>query len=169
MKKLITLIILASLAFTIQAQDITNKLSATGDFKVNKSDDANIMTIKADGKVGIGTDTPKSTLDVGGTLSLPIVVTIGSTYTMGDSDYTLVGASGTLTVTLPEVTAAIHGRVYVIKRRADAVTINPFTGQAIDALTTFTLDAADEFVVIQAVFQAAAPTTATWVAIGGKY
>ena len=46
MKKLITLIIVASLALTIQAQDITNTLSATGNFKVNKNDGTtNLFTL----------------------------------------------------------------------------------------------------------------------------
>ena len=128
------------------------------------------LTIKNDGKVGIGTDTPTSTLEVSGSLSLSNFVTLANSYTMGDSDYTLIGVqTGTLTVNLPEVTSAIDGRIYVIKRRADTVDISPFTGQSVDGLTTFTLDAANEFVVIQAVYQDASPATATWVAIGGKY
>ncbi len=48
MKKLFTLIIVASLALTIQAQDITNTLSTTGDFKVNLNGGTNLFTISHD-------------------------------------------------------------------------------------------------------------------------
>ncbi len=52
MKKLITLIIVASLALTIQAQDnITNTQSATGDFLVNKSDATNYFKVDKDGYI----------------------------------------------------------------------------------------------------------------------
>ncbi|WP_375236102.1 hypothetical protein [Winogradskyella sp.] len=128
------------------------------------------LTIKEDGKVGISTNTPTSTMEVSGSLSLSNFVTIANSYTMGDSDYTLIGVNtGTLTVNLPEVTSAINGRIYVIKRRSDTIDISPFTGQSIDGLTTFTLDEANEFVVIQAIYQDAPLQVATWVAIGGKY
>ncbi len=48
MKKLITLLVVASLALTIQAQDITNTLSTTGDFKVNLNGGTNLFTISHD-------------------------------------------------------------------------------------------------------------------------
>ncbi len=51
MKKLLTLIIVAGLALTIQAQDITNTLSATGNFKVNKNDGTtNLFTLSETGE-----------------------------------------------------------------------------------------------------------------------
>ncbi|ARV08261.1 hypothetical protein BTO05_00885 [Winogradskyella sp. PC-19] len=170
MKKLFTIIIIASFAHTMQAQDIINTLGSNGSFLVNKNDGTNFLKVDPFGKVGIGTDTPTSTLEVSGSISLSNFVTIANSYTMGDSDYTLIGVqTGTLTVNLPEVTSAINGRIYVIKRRDDTVDISPFTGQSIDGLTTFTLDAANEFVVIQAIYQDAPFPVATWVAIGGKY
>ena len=158
----------ASLEVSVDGNVTPGNIPMQFDFFTN--DTASRLTIKDDGKVGIGTDTPTSTLEVSGSLSLSNVVTLANSYTMGDSDYTLIGVqTGTLTVNLPEVTSAIDGRIYVIKRRADTVDISPFTGQKIDGLTTFTLDAANEFVVIQAIYQDASPATATWVAIGGKY
>ena len=46
MKKLLTFIIAASLALTIQAQDITNTLGTNGNFKVNKNDGtSNLFTL----------------------------------------------------------------------------------------------------------------------------
>ncbi len=51
MKKLITLIIVAGLALTIQAQNITNTQSATGDFLVNKSDATNYFKVDKDGYI----------------------------------------------------------------------------------------------------------------------
>ena len=76
-----------------------------------------------------------------------------------------------LTVTLPEVTAEIDGRIYVIKRSAagDDITLDPNGSQQIDQHTTFTLDADYEHVVIQAIYQAADPATALWIVIGGNY
>ena len=50
MKKLISLIIVASLAFTIQAQDITNTLGTDGKFYVNKEGGTpNYLTLNSDG------------------------------------------------------------------------------------------------------------------------
>jgi len=55
MKKLFTIIIMASLAFTIQAQDITNQLSATGNFMVNKSDGTtNLLKLDYTGDLYLG-------------------------------------------------------------------------------------------------------------------
>ncbi len=51
MKKLITLIIVAGLALTIQAHNITNTQSATGDFLVNKSDATNYFKVDKDGYI----------------------------------------------------------------------------------------------------------------------
>ncbi len=49
MKKLITLIIVAVLAFTTQAQDITNKLSATGSFKIIDNSDIEFFSLSHQG------------------------------------------------------------------------------------------------------------------------
>ncbi len=48
MKKLITLIVVASLALTIQAQDITNKLGSGGEFSIEASNDLPYMRVFAE-------------------------------------------------------------------------------------------------------------------------
>lgn len=64
--------------------------------------------VKSDGKVGIGTDTPKSTLQVNGSFGRtpPTIVTSSTAYTVDsqtnpDSWVIFTAASGTLTLTLP--------------------------------------------------------------------
>ena len=49
MKKLFTLIIVASLALTIQAQNVTNKLGTSGNFYINDENDNEIIKVDAGG------------------------------------------------------------------------------------------------------------------------
>ena len=63
------------------AQSTTMKLSTTDDtssFDVTKSDDASVMTVQADGKVGINQASPSTNLHVGGTEGLLVTGTFGS-------------------------------------------------------------------------------------------
>lgn len=65
------------------------------------------------GNVGIGTNTPTSTLEVTGSVSMPIRSTSTST-TLGNNDYTLVMNNRNLTITLPAASSCM-GRVYILK------------------------------------------------------
>jgi hypothetical protein len=61
------------------------------------------ITIKGDGKVGVGTTTPKNNLDVNGSFGRGTMVkTAATTYTVAENDtYILLTASSNVTVTLP--------------------------------------------------------------------
>ena len=119
MKKLLILIAVVCLVTTMQAQDVTNTLGAGGDFKVNQNDGTNIFTIKEDGKVGIGTDTPNSLFEVNGSVSKPItIITTTDDYTADETDYTIVyhidGSGKDATLTLPSASTC-KGRFYYIR------------------------------------------------------
>ena len=110
-------------------------------------------------KVGIGNghNAPKSTLDVGGSLSLAI--NNGGTVTLGDDDYTYLVTSSGATVTLPDATT-MAGRVYLIKLTASGTATVGTTGsQNIDASTTYTLSGQYKYVQVQS-------TGSNWIIIG---
>lgn len=66
------------------------------------------------GKVGIGNSTPNSTLQVSGSVSMPIRTTAVNT-TLGDNDYTLVmTTTKDLLITLPAASSCT-GRIYILK------------------------------------------------------
>ena len=95
------------------------------------------MTIKSDGKVGIGTEAPNSTIQVNGSMALPI--RSGGTTTLTAADYTHISSSGAV-VTLPSA-VGIKGRVYIIKNDGSgSSSVKPAAGEKIDGkLGTFTL------------------------------
>ena len=113
-------------------------------------------------KIGIGKDhkAPKSTLDVGGSFSLPLRLEVNS-YTLTDSDYTIIGG-GTTTVTLPDPTNIV-GRIYVIKAGTPGnVTVNT-TNATIDGQTSITLTNPYDFIQVQAV------ASGLWIIIGTNF
>ncbi|MBT8206241.1 MAG: hypothetical protein KJP14_00995 [Eudoraea sp.] len=66
------------------------------------------------GKVGIGNSTPNSTLQVSGSVSMPIRTTAVNT-TLDDNDYTLVmTTTKDLLITLPAASSCT-GRIYILK------------------------------------------------------
>tara|TARA_Y100000034_G_scaffold83163_1_gene99565 strand:- start:900 stop:2192 length:1293 start_codon:yes stop_codon:yes gene_type:complete len=74
------------------------------------------------GKIGVGTLTPNSTLNISGSLATN-VVSFTSDINMDTTHYTLVGNcnAGGLTSSLPAATDVLVGRTYVVKR-ADSPT-----------------------------------------------
>ena len=66
------------------------------------------------GKVGVGTATPNSTLQLGGSLAVPIS-TKTSAYTISVDDHTIIGdcTSAGFTLTLPSA-ASCAGRTYIV-------------------------------------------------------
>lgn len=61
------------LTISINAQDITNKLGGTSDaetYDVTDSADKVLLRVQADGKVGIGDDTPTEVLEVNGNIAV---------------------------------------------------------------------------------------------------
>ena len=115
------------------------------------------MTIKSDGKVGIGTDAPNSTLEIGGSMSLSYAS--GGDITLDETHY-VYAANGGSTITLPTA-VGITGRVYIIKSTAGAVTINSSNNENIDisGTTTYSLTAQGKYVRLMS-------NSAAWLIIG---
>lgn len=114
------------------------------------------------GKLGIGNGNvaPKSTLDVKGSMSLPVTIDpTTTTYNVLDTDYTVI--TNASSVVLPDPTG-IDGRIYVIKKGAGSSTIvvsSNGAGVTIDASPTYTLNTAYQYVMVQA-------TPGLWLIIG---
>ena len=102
------------------------------------------LVIKSDGKVGIGTDAPESTLDVAGSVSKPITIKTAH-YTAGDGDYTIIFTpTSNVTLSLPAATTC-EGRIYVVRNTRvgsstdPIVTIVPDVGEVIDGVASISV------------------------------
>lgn len=100
-----------------------------GDFQLNIGNSIfgtglNGNNVAPAGNIGINTASPNSTLQIAGSLSLPIRSITGDD-TITENDYKiLVRATGTPTLSLPDPTTCI-GRIYIIQNMlADNVTFN---------------------------------------------
>ncbi len=71
-----------------------------------------VMTIKNDGKVGIGTTAPNSILETSGSFSASIIATTAN-LTLDETNYTVI-LGGNHTVTLPAANSC-QGRIYILK------------------------------------------------------
>jgi len=97
-----------------------------------RQDDANLHWDNTNKTLGIGTNTPASTLDLNGSLSMPIRSS-GNTTTLTISDYTFIKTgTGNATINIPAANTCT-GRIYVIKRISA-------TGSVFIKSTTGTLD-----------------------------
>ena len=109
------------------------------------------MRIDGTGKVGIGTTTANSTLQVNGSIAYSIATKTAS-YTATANDYTIVcNNAGAVTISLPAANTA-SGRIYVIKKISavsNNVTIDANALETIDGSLTRVLTVANEVVTIQ--------------------
>lgn len=121
--------------------------------KVSSAEEANALTINGGlGYVGVGTDSPNSTVHINGSLSLPVTRKT-STYTLSSRDFTvLADANGSsMTINLPSA-AGMAGRVYFIKKvdgSTNQVTITPAVGEEIDNDASYTLSLENEAIQVQ--------------------
>ncbi|WP_217601616.1 hypothetical protein [Chitinophaga sp. GbtcB8] len=96
-----------------------------------RQDDANLHWDNSSKELGIGTNTPASTLDVRGSLSMPI--RSGTNTTLTADDYTFIKTgTGNATINIPAASTCA-GRIYVVKRVSA-------TGTVYIKSTTGTLD-----------------------------
>ncbi len=114
------------------------------------------------GSVGIGTAAATSTLDVHGSMSLPIT-TVTSNYTVTATDYTILcnNSGSTIIITLPTA-VGIAGRLYVIKRiSTKAVTVDGNGSETIDGAATASIATQYFSLMLQS-------NGASWFVIGTK-
>jgi hypothetical protein len=110
------------------------------------------MRITGAGNVGINSNAPASTLQVGGSLGLP-VTTKTAGYTVAAGDYTILcnNTSGAITISLPTA-SSIAGRIYVIKKISGVgnnVLVDGFGGETIDGSATNTITTQYSKITIQ--------------------
>lgn len=109
------------------------------------------MRIDGTGRVGIGNNSPTSTLHVTGSVAMAIT-TKTANYTATASDYTIVcNNTGAITISLPAASGC-SGRVYVIKKISavsNNVIIDPNGAETIDGAATKTLTVQYESAMIQ--------------------
>jgi len=93
------------------------------------------VVVDSAGEVGIGTETPNSTLHVDGSITAAYVAKT-ATYTLTVSDYLVDCTANTFTITLPTA-AGITGRMYNIKNTGTGViTVDGDSSETIDGETT---------------------------------
>jgi hypothetical protein len=114
-------------------------LFGNGTSAVNAS--ANFFWDNTNRRLGINTATPNSSLQVVGSVSMPVTTSAAASYTVIATDYTILCNAGTMTVYLPTAVGNI-GRQYVIKKisaAAGTITVRSVVGtQTIDGATTNT-------------------------------
>lgn len=130
---------------------IGNSVSTSSSTASNEMNIADVVYANnlgsSNAKVGIGNKAPKSTLDISGSMSLPITFAV-SNYTLTENDYTVV-ASGNMTITLPNP-VNIEGRIYVIKvGNSGTVTVKSNAGAYIDTSQYIYLSSAYDFIKVQ--------------------
>lgn len=91
-------------------------------------------------KVG-GTGTANSNLEVQGSVALSIKTISNASYTIADTDYTLLvnAAGNAVNLTLPTPAAGINGRTYIIKKIAGGLVNDVIVNGAIEDGTSFAL------------------------------
>jgi len=104
---------------------------------------SNAVVLGNNCSVGIGTSAPNSTLQVAGSLSLPVRSSGQNVQTLTSSDYVLISTAGGATVVLPVMSTGIAGRVYVVKNRGNsAITLgSPIPNETIDGAATLSIPA----------------------------
>jgi len=105
---------------------------ATYVFNVKSLGDNNLITTDtANDRVGFGTGTPNSKIQIVGSLSLSYIAKTAN-YTLTVSDYTVDCTTNTFTITLPTA-VGVSGRIYNIKNTGTGViTVNTTSSQTID-------------------------------------
>jgi len=116
---------------------IKNENSGPINFDMN-NDGVSDIVIKQDGKMGLGTATPKSTLEIMGSLGF-VAQMVSDNVTLSANTLVLVDTSGgNITLTMPSVVSTA-GRVYQIKKMMDANELIVTASVNIDKASTIVL------------------------------
>ncbi|MEP5911865.1 MAG: hypothetical protein ABJ277_00180 [Flavobacteriaceae bacterium] len=102
-----------------------------------------VMTLKNDGKVGVGTTVPNSTLETAGSFAASIVTTIGN-ITLGEANYTVI-LNGNHSITLPPANTC-QGRIYIIKNTTG---FNPTISSYFDSIGAATTTISNGVIQLQ--------------------
>lgn len=117
--------------------NVKNEKTGPVNFDTDGDSTADIV-LTQDGKMGIGTTSPKSTLEVKGSLGF-IAQSVSSSVTLSENTLILADTtSGNVTLTLPSVSTA-NGRIYQIKKIADPNDLIITASVNIDKASTITL------------------------------
>lgn len=140
----------------------TGSLVFSGSSGVYAQDNTNLFFDNTNDRLGIGTATPNSRLQVSGSAAFANT-SITTTTTLDATHYAVYAnaTSGAITVNLPALSGVI-GRVYIIKKSdasGNAVTIDGNSTETIDGSATLALGAQYDYVTIQAI-------TGGWMIIG---
>jgi hypothetical protein len=98
-----------------------------------------LSVVNGCGWLGVGTSTPKTTLQVNGSIGTKVVSPTTTTYCLGTSCFAVLTNSAT-TVNLPKASATPAGMIVLIKRTgASKVTVKPHSGDKIESKTSISL------------------------------
>jgi hypothetical protein len=98
------------------------------------SNASTVLFVTGSGRVGIGTSTPASTLDISGSVGTNIVKLVGSVTVDTTHHTVLMGNSNTTTTCTLPAAASCAGRIYIFKRISSSATckLNAASGENID-------------------------------------
>jgi len=123
---------------SVAGVNITTHSDAGDDFTVNTDK----LVVEGDtGRVGIGTITPASTLEVNGSIAYKYLAVTAATTLNATHSYVSASGAGTYAITLPTA-VSIQGRIYTIKSNMNTgilLTVNTTSSQTIDGATSITL------------------------------
>lgn len=141
----------ASLQDVIRMNDDNNDI----DVIINGSGEGNLLRTDAGNlRVGIRQGTPTSTLEINGSLALPIDTVTASSTTLDETHHTVLCDTTSLvsamTINLPAASGCT-GRIYRIKLIVSSQNciIDGNGSETIDGSTTYTLTSANEVITIQ--------------------
>jgi hypothetical protein len=140
--------------------DFTLSAAGTGDLRLQTDSDSDVnigsgqLFVKgSNGRVGVGTTSPNSLLQVNGPIATKTNFYSGLDHTISDTESVILAEapSGATTMTLPSADG-LDGRVITVKRSTNTgstVRVRPATGDHIDDSTAdYLLDTAYEFVTV---------------------
>lgn len=133
------------------APQLGGDLDVSGQKIVSSSNGDIVVEPDGTGKVGVGTASPNTLLQVAGPIATAIATkTTNYSVTSADSVLLCDATSGSLTLTLPSATG-ITGRQYTIKRissGANTVTVAAQSGETIDGAATHVLGTQYGFITV---------------------